>query len=533
MSTYALILGGQVKPAQALEVFTSPDVAFTLSQLTERSTVAMGSIVEMPSHIAKVMPKHYSLYYNGTWHEPEKDDAYFDTFNPATGEAITKVAQATAGDTEAAIEAAHAAFPAWRDTHPEQRRALLHKAASIVRSKARELALLDSINTGNPFKEMIPDAHTAADALDYFAGLIPMLKGETIPQAEDGFHYTLREPLGVVARIVAYNHPLMFCAQKVAAPLAAGNTVVMKPAEQAPLSALYLAELLDGVFPPGVLSFVNGGVDCGVTLSTHPLVKMITLIGSVPTGKAIYRGASATLKPLLFELGGKNALVAYPDADLDKLVDGMTRGMNYLWAGQSCGSTSRVFLHESLHDRVLDRVTNNVQKAFVAGDPTDEKTTMGPVISPAALDRVKSFCKDAIAEGARLVTGGKQPEHMKKGYFFEPTIFADVDPSMRVAREEVFGPVMSVFKWNDEDDLWKTVNGTNYGLTGAVYTRDLKTAQRAVKRFECGYVWVNNVAKHYLNMPFGGQKNSGLGREECFDELLSFTQLKAVNMSLD
>ncbi|OQV02397.1 hypothetical protein CLAIMM_07601 [Cladophialophora immunda] len=490
------------------------------------------TMVDLPEHLATVLPKQRDLYYAGKFQAPETPKNYVETFNPATGKAITKVAQATAADTEAAIKAAHAAFPAWRDIHPEKRREYLQKAASIVRAHARQLALIDSINTGNPFKEMIPDAITAADALDYFAGLIPMVKGETVPMGTEGFHYTLREPLGVVARIVAYNHPIMFCAQKMAAPLAAGNTVIMKPAEQAPLSALYLAELLDGVFPPGVVSIVNGGIDSGVTLSTHPLVKMITLIGSVPTGKAIYRSASSTLKPLLFELGGKNALVAYPDADLDKLVDGITRGMNYLWAGQSCGSTSRVFLHESVHDKVLAQVVERVKQSFVPGDPTDEKTTMGPLISSAALERVKGFCKDAVAEGARLVLGGKQPEQMKEGNFFEPTIFADVTPDMRVAKEEVFGPIQSIFKWTDEEEMWKIVNSTNYGLTGAVYTRDLKTAQNAVSRFETGYVWVNNVAKHYLNMPFGGQKNSGLGREECFDELIAFTQQKAVNVSL-
>jgi betaine-aldehyde dehydrogenase len=488
---------------------------------------------KIPPRVAEVLPTARSLFYGGAWHEPENRASYADTYNPATGEAIASVAQASAKDTEAAIEAAHTAFPAWRDTHPEHRTALLRKGAAIIRAHARELAMLDSGNTGNPVVEMTPDAIVAADALDYFAGLIPMIKGETIPQASDGFHYTLREPLGVVARIVAYNHPVMFAGEKLAAPLAAGNCVIIKPAEQAPLSALRLAELLADVFPPGVLSFVPGGRDCGVTLSTHPLVKMVTLIGSVPTGKAISKGASDTLKPVLLELGGKNALVAYPDADIDKLVDGMTRGMNFMWAGQSCGSTSRVFLHESLHNKVLVKVAERVKNAYVAGDPTDDATTMGPLISKVALDRVMGFVKDAKAEGARLVIGGQQPPNMPEGgFFYEPTIFADLNPSMRLAREEVFGPIMGVFKWSNEEEMWRIVNDTNYGLTASVYTNDLSTAQKAIKRFEVGYVWVNNVARHYLNMPFGGQKNSGLGREECFDEMISFTQLKSVNVAI-
>lgn len=485
---------------------------------------------EIPPRVAEVMPRERTLFYGGGWHEPENQGSYADTYNPATGKVIARVAQASAKDTEAAIKAAHAAFPAWRDTHPEQRAALLRKAAAILRANARELAMIDSGNTGNPVAEMTPDVMTAAHALDYFAGLIPMLKGETVPQDSDGFHYTLREPLGVVARIVAYNHPVMFAAQKFAAPLAAGNCVIMKPAEQAPLSALRLAELLGDVFPPGVLSFVSGGLECGKTLSTHPLVKMITLIGSVPTGKAICKSASETLKPVVLELGGKNALVAYPDADVDEVVDGVARGMNFMWAGQSCGSTSRVFLHESLHDKVLAKVAEQVTKSYVVGDPTDTSTSMGPLISQGALDRVMGFVKDAKAEGGRLIIGGQQPPSMPQGgFFYEPTIFADLKPHMRLAREEVFGPIMGVFKWSDEEDMWRIVNDTNYGLTASVYTNNLSIAQKAVRRFEVGYVWVNNVAKHYVNMPFGGQKNSGLGREECFDEMIAFTQLKAVN----
>lgn len=490
--------------------------------------------MEYPTTIKGVeLPKHNTLYYGGAWHQPKNPQAFVETYNPATGKAIGRVASATVADTEATIKAANDAFPAWRDMAVAERAAIIRKAAAIVRSKAYELAMLDSYNTGNPVKEMVPDAITAADALDYFAGLIPMIKGDTIPQAVDGFHFTLREPLGVVARIVAYNHPIMFAAQKMAAPLAAGNTVIIKPAEQAPLSAMYLSELLEGVFPPGVLSFIPGSRECGATLSSHPLVKMVTLIGSVPTAKAIYRSAADTLKPLLFELGGKNALVAYPDADIDKVVDGMTRGMNFTWAGQSCGSTSRVFLHDSFHDEVLERVVQRVRKEFIPGDPTENTTTMGPVISKVALDRVKGFVEDSHKEGARLVLGGKQPSHMpSESCFFEPTIFADVKPNMRLAREEVFGPIMAVFKWNDEEDLWRIVDDTNYGLTGAVYTTSLKTAQKAIKLFKVGYVWVNNTARHYPGVPFGGQKNSGLGREESLEELLAFTQLKSVNMSL-
>lgn len=362
-----------------------------------------------------------------------------------------------------------------------------------------------------------------------------MLKGETIPQTDDTFHYTIREPLGVVVRIVAYNHAILFAAGKLGAPLAAGNTVILKPSDQAPLSCLRLAELLAPIFPAGVISVLPGGLECGKALSTHDLVRKVTLIGSVPTGKAIQRAVADSLKPTLLELGGKNALIAFPDAKLDSLVEGVARGMNFTWAAQSCGSTSRVFLHESHYDEVLERVVKLVEKLYKPGVPTDMSTTMGPVIDKGAYQRVLSYIESAKSEGARLLTGGKPAEgaDTKGGYFIEPTIFAEVGPDMRIAKEEIFGPVLSVFKWRDEDDLIRQVNAVRYGLTASVYTRDLATATRTVKKIEAGYVWVNQVARHFLGVPFGGYKESGIGREECLDELLSFTQTKSVNVSLN
>jgi len=311
--------------------------------------------------------------------------------------------------------------------------------------------------------------------------------------------------------------------------------VIVKPPDQAPLSCLRLAEILSDVFPPGVISILPGGIECGKALSTHPLIAKVTLIGSVPTGKAIARAAADTLKPTLFELGGKNALIAFPDADIDKLVVGVARGMNFTWAGQSCGSTSRVFLHESIHDKVLDKVLQYVEKTYKPGVPTELSTTMGPVISKAAEERVFSYIKSAKEEGAKLVYGGKKPEGVdgiEGGYFIEPTIFADVKPEMKIAREEIFGPVMAVFKWSDEAEMLRQVNSTEYGLTASVYTKDIATAQSIVKQVEAGFVWVNQVGRHFLGVPFGGFKESGGGREESLDELLSFTQTKSVNVSL-
>lgn len=487
--------------------------------------------MNLPAHLASCLPKHNDLYYGGQWIAPVEAQ-YQDTINPATGRPIAAIAQAGAADAVAAIEAAHAAFPAWKALRPAERAACMRRAAEILRSNAETLALVDAIDTGNPVSEMVADANVAATSLEFFAGLIPMIKGETIPVAGDSFHYTEREPLGVVARLVAYNHPLMFAGSKIAAPLAAGNTVIVKAPDQAPLSCLKLAELLDGVFPPGVFNVLTGGKECGQVLASHPLVKKVTLIGSVATGKAILRSAAETIKPTLLELGGKNALVAYPDADIDALVQGAVRGMNFTWAGQSCGSTSRVFLHESIHDEVLAKIAARVTLMHKPGDPTDSSTTMGPLVSRAQHDRVLSFVASAKEEGARLVLGGAAPEDpvLREGFYIEPTIFADVQPHMRIASEEIFGPVMSVFRWNDEDELFRHVNGTEYGLTASIWTRDISRAHQAVRRLEAGFIWVNQTGRHYLGVPFGGSKHSGLGREECLEEMLDFTELKSVNI---
>ena len=487
----------------------------------------------LPS-IESSLPKNKTLFYDGKW-QTSSTEQWEDTINPGNGKIIDKILQANANDVDAAATAAHKAFISWKKVSPSQRASCLRNAATILRQHAKELALLDALNTGNPVAEMLNDANVAAANLEYFAGLVPMIKGETIPISDETLHYTLREPLGVTARIIAFNHPVMFAGAKLAAPLAAGNTVIIKPPDQAPLSCLRLAELLADVFPPGVLSVLPGSAECGKALSTHPLVRKVTLIGSVPTGKAIQKAAADSLKATLLELGGKNALIAFPDANMDKLVEGVAKGMNFTWAGQSCGSTSRVFLHEKVHDEVLEKVTAYVQKTFKPGVPTEMSTTMGPVINQQAHERVLNYIDSAKQEGAKLVAGGKVPVEtpdIQGGFFIEPTIFTDVKPTMRIAKEEIFGPVMSVFKWNDEEELLAVVNSTQYGLTASIYSENLATAHSVAKKVEAGFIWINEVGRHFLNVPFGGVKESGMGREECFDELLSFTQIKSINVSL-
>jgi betaine-aldehyde dehydrogenase len=482
---------------------------------------------------AGILPTKKGLYYGGAWHAP-KAGVYADTINPTYNEAITTAPVADADDVDAAVKAAHAAFPAWAATTPIERGRYLRKAAAVLREHATPLAQLDSLNNGNPVSALSMDAGFAADALEYFAGLATEIKGETIPMGDGNFNYTLQQPLGVVGRIVAYNHPFMFAAAKMAAPLAAGNTVVVKSPDQAPLSILRLAELVGDIFPPGVINFLCGGRACGDAMGRHPLVQKITLIGGVPTGKAVMKTAADNLKPVLLELGGKNALVAYPDADIDKLVSGIIGGMNFTWSGQSCGSTSRVFLHESIHDAVLEKVVKLLPERHKPGIPTDPKTTMGSLVSKAQLEKVKRYIEVGLEDGGRLVCGGKQPsdEALKDGFFFEATVFADMKQTMRLAQEEVFGPVMSVFKWSDEELMWIDVNSVDFGLTGSIWTQNLNTAHRAAQRIYTGYVWINNSSQHFVGAPFGGVKQSGIGREECFAELLEFTYTKNVNLKL-
>ncbi|MGY6272881.1 aldehyde dehydrogenase family protein [Achromobacter denitrificans] len=480
-----------------------------------------------------ILPSHNALFYGGGWHAPI-EGGYADTFNPAYNEVITSAPVATQADVDAAVRAAQTAFPAWAATPPRERGKLLRQAAEILRQHAWELSLLDALNNGNPVSALADDAGFAANCLEYFAGLASEIKGETIPMGDGNLNYTVQEPLGVVARIVAYNHPLMFAAARLAAPLAAGNTVVVKAPDQAPLSIIRLAELIGHVFPSGVINLLTGTRECGEALCRHPLVRKVTLIGGVPTGMAVMQSAAADLKPVLLELGGKNALIAYADADQDKLVDGIIGGMNFLWSGQSCGSTSRVFLHESLHDQVLARVAELLPQRHRPGIPTDPKTTMGSLVSQAQLDKVERYVASALCEGARLVTGGKRVREapLEHGFFYEPTVFADVHADMRLANEEVFGPVLAVFKWRDEDELFEIVNRVDYGLTGSIWTTNLNTAHRAARRIHTGFVWINNSSQHFLGAPFGGVKHSGIGREECFSELLEFTYTKNINVKL-
>ncbi len=479
-----------------------------------------------------ILPNHYQLYYGGAWHAP-KQGRCFETRNPATNELLGQVAEATAEDADAAVAAAQDGFREWRRLAPLERARMLRAAANVIRQHAKDLAMLDAADSGNPITEMSSDAVAGAGLIEYFAGLVTEMKGSSIPMGPNAVNFTVREPRGVVARIIAFNHPVRFALGKIGAPLAAGNTVILKPPEQAPLSSLRLAELLDGQLPPGVFNVLQGR-EVGAVLSGHKGIAMVTLTGSVPTGRAIMRSASATLKPLLLELGGKNALIACADVDPDAAGTAIIEGMNFTWCGQSCGSTSRAFVHEAIYDKVIECIKEKIA-FYKPGIPTNPATTAGAIISKAQYDRVLAYIQTGREEGARLLCGGGRPSdpELEKGWFIEPTIFVDVTQDMRIANEEIFGPVLSVLRWSDEQEMISQVNRVEYGLTCAIWTKDITRAHQLAQQVEAGYIWINEVSKHFLGAPFGGYKQSGIGREACLGELLSFTQEKNIHIRLN
>ena len=497
----------------------------TRPEMSSSTASSSGSLPDWP------LPTHRELFYGGSWQSPLAG-AYFDVKSPGNGQSLGRVADGSEADVDAAVQAAQTGFQEWRNVPPLERAKLLRKMAAIVRENARDLALLDALDCGNPAAAMVGDAEIAAAQIEFFAGLVTEMKGASIPMGPNRLNVSVREPLGVVARIIPFNHPFMFAAGKSAAPLAAGNTIVVKPPDQAPLSALRLAELLDNVFPPGVFNVVTGsGRETGVALVAHPLIAKVALIGSVPAGRAVMRSAADRIKPVLLELGGKNALIAFPDADPGEVAQAMIAGMNFAWCGQSCGSTSRAFIHEAIHDAVLTEVRSRIT-AFRPGRPEEWTTTMGAIINEAQYDRVLSYIATAKKEGAEIVSGGGVPHtpELAGGLFIEPTVFSGVTPSMTIAREEIFGPVLAVLSWRNEAEMLRAVNGVEFGLTCSIWTNDFNAALRTSAAVEAGFVWVNEVSRHFLGAPFGGAKQSGIGREECIEELLSFTQEKNIHM---
>ena len=455
--------------------------------------------------------------------------------NPATGEEIGCFPRCRAADVDDAVSAAKQALPAWRDAGPMARAAAVRKLADLIEEHAEELALLDVRENGSPIREMRKDAFAAASQLRYFAGLALELRGDTIPTTPDRLNYTLHQPFGVVGRIIPFNHPLMFAGGKIAAPLIAGNTVVIKPSEHTSLSAIRLGELSREALPDGALNVVTGlGQEAGDALVTHPDVRRLAFIGSAEIGRSIQqRAATHVVKTVTLELGGKNPIVIFPDADLDLAIDGAVRGMNFTWQGQSCGSTSRLLVHESLREDFVERLAARID-SLRSGMPDDEATETGAIVHRGQYDKVLKYLEIGRQEGARVVVGGGAPEdpQLERGMFVRPTLFEDVAPDSRLAQEEIFGPVLAVLPFQTYEEALRISNSVAYGLTASVFTRDLETAHRYAAEVECGYVWVNDASTHFPGAPYGGFKDSGVGREESFEELASYAQIKNVNVRL-
>jgi betaine-aldehyde dehydrogenase len=370
--------------------------------------------------------------------------------------------------------------------------------------------------------------------LRYFAGLGYELQGSTIPGSSDRLNFTIREPYGVVGRIVAFNHPIAMAVFGVASPLMAGNSVVLKPSEHCPLSATLLGEIASEVLPPGVVNVVTGDGEVGNALVRHPRVKRLSFIGSVRTGMAIQRSAAeVAVKSISLELGGKNPFIVFPDAPVKEVAEAAVAGMNFTWQGQSCSSTSRLFVHDSIYDEVVQQVVAKAEAIHI-GDPFQWTTEMGAINSQSHLKRIENYVDIGKAEGARLVAGGKRPAGagFERGFWFEPTVFADVRQEMRIAREEIFGPVLSIQRWSDVDEVIDTANAVEFGLTAAVWTQDITKALRTAQCIKSGYIWINGVNTHVRAVPFGGYKNSGVGRERGLGELYSYTEEKSVQIFL-
>ena len=463
------------------------------------------------------------------------DGATFQTINPATEEVITTVAEAGVEDVDRAVKAAHAALQGpWAKMKAIDRSRVLWKLGDLILANADELARLETLDNGKPITESrYVDIDMVAKCFHYFSGWASKLTGDTTSVNAGTFTYTLREPVGVVGAIIPWNFPMIMVGWKVAPALAAGNTIVVKPAELTPLTAIRIAELaLEAGVPAGVFNVVPGkGRIAGEALVKHPLVSKISFTGSTEVGKHLMRTAADQLKKVTLELGGKSPNIVFADADLDAALKGATMGIFY-GKGEVCAAGSRLLVERSIYDDFVAKLADRAKK-MVPGDPMDPKSRLGALVSSQQMDKVLGYVDTGVKEGARLVAGGQRAPINGKGAFVQATVFADVDNQMKLAQEEIFGPVLAVIPFDDVDDALAKANDVFYGLASGVWTRDLKKAHTVSRRLQAGTVWINTYNNYDPGMPFGGMKGSGFGRdlgEACLNE---YTQLKSVWLNLE
>ena len=474
------------------------------------------------------------LLINGEWLEGAK---HFDTMNPATGEVLTQIVEAGSKEVDQAVAAARKAFDdrggPWRKMSASDRGKLIWKLADLIERNIDELAELETLDNGKPiFESRQVDMPMVIDVLRYYAGWATKIHGETVNTFETAFTYTLREPVGVVGLIIPWNFPLLLASWKLGPALACGNTIVMKPAEQTPLTTLRLGELaIEAGFPGGVMNIVTGGPETGKALVQHLGINKIAFTGSTAVGKEIMRGAADSLKRITLELGGKSPNVVFSDADIDSAVRGAINGIFY-GKGEVCNAGSRLFVESKLQDEFVDKLVSRAKKMQPA-DPLDPKTRLGAIVSQEQMNTVLSYIEAGKKE-AQLITGGNRVTlDGSKGFFLEPTIFGGVTNDMKIAQEEIFGPVLSVLAFDDVDQMIEQANANPYGLAAAVWTKDIKKAHTVSRRLQAGTIWINTYGLMDAALPFGGFKQSGFGRELGMHAIEHYTELKTVwlNMS--
>ncbi|WP_295808859.1 betaine-aldehyde dehydrogenase [uncultured Nitratireductor sp.] len=469
-----------------------------------------------------------SHYINGRHVEDEHGDV-IEVVYPATGETLARLHSATPNIVELAIEAARAAQPAWAKLKPVERGRILRRAADLLLERNGELAELETLNTGKALQEtLVADAPSAAEALEFFGGAVAAFNGEQVDLG-GAFGYTRREPLGVCVGIGAWNYPIQIAGWKSAPALAMGNAMVFKPSEITPLSALKLAEIFtEAGLPDGLFNVVQGLGDVGAALVAHPEIAKVSLTGSVETGKKVQALAGSQMKSATMELGGKSPLIVFDDADVENAVGGAMLG-NFYSAGQICSNGTRVFVQKDIYEGFLSRLTERTT-AIRLGDPLDPETHLGPLVSKAQYDKVLRYIRIGREDGATLHHGGGAPrlQGFENGYFIEPTIFTDVADHMRIAREEIFGPVMSVLTFEEEAEVIERANETPFGLAAGVFTQNLARAHRVIGALKAGTCWINTYNLTPVELPFGGVKQSGFGRENAMAALAHYSQVKSV-----
>lgn len=475
------------------------------------------------------------LYIHGGYVDATSG-ATFQSIDPATGEVLAEVQRASQADVERAVASAEEGQKVWAAMTAMQRSRILRKAVDILRARNDELAELESLDTGKPLAETrFVDIVTGADVLEYYAGLIPAIEGEQIPLRETSFVYTRREPLGVVAGIGAWNYPIQIALWKSAPALAAGNAMIFKPSEVTSLTALKLAEIYtEAGVPNGVFNVVTGsGREVGTWLTEHPRIEKISFTGGTDTGKKVMASASSSsLKEVTMELGGKSPLIIFDDANLNRAAD-IAVMANFFSSGQVCTNGTRVFVPRALQSRFESKVLERVRRIRL-GSPLDENTNFGPLVSFAHMDSVLGYIEKGKAEGARLICGGERVTDgdYAKGAYVAPTVFSDCSDDMTIVREEIFGPVMSILVYDDEDEVIRRANATDYGLAAGVVTQDLNRAHRAIHRLEAGICWINTWGESPAEMPVGGYKQSGVGRENGLTTLAHYTRIKSIQVEL-